>query len=131
MIDAMKQALEALKRLNDIDGVYSWESTEQALRQAIEQAEKPPIYVERATTDYEDGWEEGFKAGAQKEKESTSSNVDPRVPLNSNVNITKNIENRLCDIERQDEREACAKLCEELKWNASQFDCAAAIRGRI
>jgi hypothetical protein len=28
------------------------------------------------------------------------------------------------------EREACAKLCEELKWNASQFDCAAAIRGR-
>jgi hypothetical protein len=40
MIDAMKQALEALKRLNDIDGMYSWVDTEQALRQAIEQAEK-------------------------------------------------------------------------------------------
>jgi hypothetical protein len=40
MIDAMKQALEALKRLNDIDGMYSWESTEQALRQAIAEAEK-------------------------------------------------------------------------------------------
>jgi hypothetical protein len=36
----MKQALEALKRLNDIDGMYSWVDTEQALRQAIEQAEK-------------------------------------------------------------------------------------------
>jgi len=41
MIDVMKQALEALKRLNDIDGMYSWVDTEQALRQAIEQAEKP------------------------------------------------------------------------------------------
>ena len=40
MIDAMKQALEALKRLHDIDGMYSWVDTEQALRQAIEQAEK-------------------------------------------------------------------------------------------
>jgi hypothetical protein len=40
MIDAMKQALEALKRLNDIDGMYSWVDTEQALRQAIEEAEQ-------------------------------------------------------------------------------------------
>jgi len=40
MIAAMKQALEALERLNDIDGMYSWVDTEQALRQAIEQAEK-------------------------------------------------------------------------------------------
>jgi hypothetical protein len=39
-IAVMKQALEALKRLNDIDGMYSWVDTEQALRQAIEQAEK-------------------------------------------------------------------------------------------
>jgi uncharacterized UPF0160 family protein len=41
MIDAMKEALEAVKRLNDIDGMYSWVSTERALRQAIEEAEKP------------------------------------------------------------------------------------------
>jgi hypothetical protein len=40
MIEVMKQALEALERLNDIDGVYSWVDTEQALRQAIEQAEQ-------------------------------------------------------------------------------------------
>jgi hypothetical protein len=40
MIDVMKRALEALKRLNDIDGMYSWVDTEQALRQAIEEAEK-------------------------------------------------------------------------------------------
>jgi hypothetical protein len=37
---------------------------------------------------------------------------------------------RFAQLVRADEREACAKLCEELKWNASQFDCAAAIRGR-
>jgi hypothetical protein len=40
MIDAMKQALEALKRPDEIDGMYSWVDTEQALRQAIEQAEQ-------------------------------------------------------------------------------------------
>ena len=78
-IEAMKAALEALKRLNDIDGMYSWVDTEQALRQAIEQAEQwdtsdmahrsggltvePPDYVEPVTTDYHEGWEEGFKAG--------------------------------------------------------------------
>ncbi len=39
-IEAMKRALEALERLNNIDGMYSWVDTEQALRQAIEQAEK-------------------------------------------------------------------------------------------
>jgi hypothetical protein len=36
------------------------------LRQAIEQAKKqdePPDYVEPVTTDYHEGWEEGFKAG--------------------------------------------------------------------
>jgi len=96
MIDVMKQALEALLNYPMTEG-----KAITALRQAIEQAEKPPIYVERATTNYEDGWEEGFKAGTQKEKESTPSNADPRVLLNSNVNITKNIENRLCDIERR------------------------------
>ena len=36
---------------------------------------------------------------------------------------------RFAELVRQDERKKCAKLCEELKWNASQFDCAAAIRG--
>ena len=56
-IEAMKQALEALKRLNDIDGMYSWVDTEQALRQAIEQAEKQepvawlssPNFIEQET----------------------------------------------------------------------------------
>jgi len=43
MIEAMKEALEAVKRLNDIDGMYSWVGTEQALRQAIEQAEKQDV----------------------------------------------------------------------------------------
>jgi len=50
-IEAMKQALEALKRLNDIDGMYSWVDTEQALRQAIEQAEKqePVAYIDHVS----------------------------------------------------------------------------------
>ena len=44
--------------------------------------------------------------------------------------IDQDVIERFAELVRQDEREACAKLCEELKWNASQFDCAAAIRGR-
>jgi hypothetical protein len=47
-IEAMKQALEALKRLNDIDGMYSWVGTKQALRQAIEEAEKQQALVKKA-----------------------------------------------------------------------------------
>jgi hypothetical protein len=51
MIEAMKQALEALKRLNDIDGMYSWVDTEQALRQAIAQAKKqePVAYIDHVS----------------------------------------------------------------------------------
>jgi hypothetical protein len=106
MIDAMKQALEALEwivKVNAMDYEYKQKAAEPitALRQAIAEAEKPPIYVERATTDYEDGWEEGFKAGAEKEKESTPLNVDPRLLLGRNSYFTKNIENRLCDLERR------------------------------
>jgi hypothetical protein len=44
----------------------------------------------------------------------------------------KDIE-RFAELVRQDEREACAKLCEELgiKWHISgEIVCAAAIRGR-
>jgi hypothetical protein len=47
-IEAMKQALEALERLNDIDGMYSWADTEQALRQAIAQAEKQQALDKKA-----------------------------------------------------------------------------------
>ena len=67
-IEAMKQALKALeviscsRHIEDARTVAT--NARYALRQAIEEAEKPPIYVERATTNYEDGWEEGFKAGS-------------------------------------------------------------------
>jgi hypothetical protein len=75
MIDAMKQALEALDwRFSNADAAI------EALRQAIEQAEKQE---------------------PEKEKESTSLNVDPRLLLGRNINCTKNIENRLCDLERR------------------------------
>jgi hypothetical protein len=40
---------------------------------------------------------------------------------------------RFAELVRQDEREACAKLCDDLdrKWNQSGVrECAAAIRGR-
>lgn len=75
MIDAMKQALEALDwRFSNADAAI------EALRQAIEQTEKQE---------------------PEKEKESTSLNVDPRLLLGRNINCTKNIENRLCDLERR------------------------------
>jgi hypothetical protein len=111
MIDAMKKGLEAIQSCqwySDDDNRQHKSFDEhlvsrahEALRQAIAEAEKPPIYVERATTNYEDGWEDGFKAGAQKEKGSTPLNVDPRVLLGRNSYSTKNIENRLCDLERR------------------------------
>jgi DNA-directed RNA polymerase specialized sigma24 family protein len=63
-IEAMKQALGALETKGEHhERVYAAIT---ALRQAIEQAEKPvepPAYVEPVTTDYHEGWEEGFKAG--------------------------------------------------------------------
>ena len=75
-IEAMKQALEALETCHwDYDSEEESYKTfdedlvnnaVEALRQAIEQAEKPvepPDYVEPVTTDYHEGWEEGFKAG--------------------------------------------------------------------
>ena len=50
-IEVMKQALEALKRLNDIDGMYSWVDTEQAIRQAIAQTKKqePVAYIDHVS----------------------------------------------------------------------------------
>jgi hypothetical protein len=87
MIDVMKQAVEALengKRVRACEGGTNYqpdleEAAITALRQAIEEAEQwdtsdmahrsgglsiePPDYVEPVTTDYHEGWEEGFKAG--------------------------------------------------------------------
>ena len=80
----------------------------EALRQALAQPEQvsiePPDYVEPITFNYHEGWEEGFKAGvgsAKNKKESTPSNVDPRVLLISDSDFTKETGNRLCDIERR------------------------------
>jgi hypothetical protein len=70
MIDAMKQALAKFERLWEIgiDVEYKIELLPEIriLRQAIKAAEnpdEPPDYVEPVTTDYHEGWEEGFKAG--------------------------------------------------------------------
>jgi hypothetical protein len=74
MIDAMKQALEALengKRVRACEGGTKYQPELEdvaivSLRQAIKAAEnpdEPPDYVEPVTTDYHEGWEEGFKAG--------------------------------------------------------------------
>jgi hypothetical protein len=63
-IEAMKQALGALETKGEHhERVYAAIT---ALRQAIKAAEnpdEPPDYVEPVTTDYHEGWEEGFKAG--------------------------------------------------------------------
>jgi hypothetical protein len=62
MIEAMNQALEALEN----GGLLRVKQAITALRQAIKSADnpdEPPDYVEPVTTDYHEGWEEGFKAG--------------------------------------------------------------------
>jgi hypothetical protein len=55
-IEAMKQWLAAIERANEIDGMYSWKSEEDSLRQAIAEAEKQEpvgeIINERGDVDY-------------------------------------------------------------------------------
>jgi len=37
---------------------------------------------------------------------------------------------RFAELIRADEREACAKVCDDLRWLGSPYDCAEAIRQR-
>ena len=58
----------------------------EALRQALAQPEQklndPPAYVEPPTSDYHNGWEEGFEAAKNLfKKESAPQNADPRLLL--------------------------------------------------
>ena len=55
-----------------------------------------------------------------------------RSTSDSDINVIKLIQHieNLYEQGRADEREACAKLCDDLKWKGSPFDCAEAIRAR-
>ena len=64
-----------------------------ALRQALAQPEQasnePPAYVEPPTSDYHNGWEEGFEAAKNLfKKESAPQNADPRLLLGRKDNCT-------------------------------------------
>jgi hypothetical protein len=66
MIEAMWRALKVLENKKLRMDEHLIPIVVDDLRQAIKAAEnpdEPPDYVEPVTTDYHEGWEEGFKAG--------------------------------------------------------------------
>ena len=96
--EVMKMAFDAfedLKKSVTRDGTVSenWDAyyekeyyALEALRQALAQPEQasndPPAYVEPPTSDYHNGWEEGFEAAKNLfNKESAPQNADPRLLL--------------------------------------------------
>ena len=93
MTDLRKAAEMALVKLEHlweigIDAEFKVELTPEiaALRQALAQPEQklndPPAYVEPPTSDYHNGWEEGFEAAKNLfKKESAPQNADPRLLL--------------------------------------------------
>jgi hypothetical protein len=93
LLHLVKPAAAELRRLHE-------ENT--ALRQAIAQAEKQPMTICNVCngTGMNDD-NKCYACHSPVKKESTPRNVDPRVPLDCNDNFTKNIENRLCDLERR------------------------------
>lgn len=95
--EAMLKALDALEILNGaetVDGIFIYTTDEIfALRQALAQPEQklndPPAYVEPPTSDYHNGWEEGFEAAKNLfKKESAPQNADPRLLLARKDNCT-------------------------------------------
>lgn len=62
--ELLHQAFEALKSAaNNECNFFFYKIAANAIQEELAKPVEPPIYVEKATTDYEDGWEEGFKAG--------------------------------------------------------------------
>jgi hypothetical protein len=60
-----------------------------SLAQPEQASNEPPDYVEPLTSDYHDGWEEGFEAAKNLfKKESAPQNADPRLLLGRKDNCT-------------------------------------------
>ena len=93
-IFALRQALaqpEQDKLLVDL--IQEQRAEIDRLRQALAQPEQklndPPAYVEPPTSDYHNGWEEGFEAAKNLfKKESAPQNADPRLLLVRKDNCT-------------------------------------------
>lgn len=93
--ELLQQALDALKLhlthhehgcvyLNPV--MYALEA---ALAQPEQASNEPPDYVEPPTSDYHNGWEEGFEAAKNLfKKESAPQNADPRLLLARKDNCT-------------------------------------------
>ena len=88
--EIMQQALDALKQ------TFQFQQTrdviaalEAALAQPEQKLNDPPAYVEPPTSDYHNGWEEGFEAAKNLfKKESAPQNADPRLLLGRKDNCT-------------------------------------------
>lgn len=79
------QALKLITEL-DKDGLVLEMGLILEMREALAQLEQklndPPAYVEPPTSDYHNGWEEGFEAAKNLfKKESAPQNADPRLLL--------------------------------------------------
>lgn len=79
------EAIKALQKTNE----YLVEQLRQALAQSEQASIEPPDYVEPPTSDYHNGWEEGFEAAKNLfKKESAPQNADPRLLLARKDNCT-------------------------------------------
>lgn len=85
--EIMQQALDALEyHTMQTRPISHTDKAIEVLRQALAQPEQastePPDYVEPPTSDYHNGWEEGFEAAKNLfKKESAPQNADPRLLL--------------------------------------------------
>ena len=72
-------------------GMYDWVADEikKELAKPEQKLNDPPSYVEPPTSDYHNGWEEGFEAAKNLfKKESAPQNADPRLLLGRKDNCT-------------------------------------------
>ena len=77
------------KNYYDIDKALAAARELKELAQPEQKLNDPPAYVEPPTSDYHNGWEEGFEAAKNLfNKESAPQNADPRLLLGRKDNCT-------------------------------------------
>ena len=85
-LNALEFSLPAIEDFGSIEQLTDCHRAIMALYKSIAQPEQklndPPAYVEPPTSDYHNGWEEGFEAAKNLfKKESAPQNADPRLLL--------------------------------------------------
>lgn len=88
-MNALEMALEALTNPSTIAVQHAIELIKAELAKPEQKLNDPPSYVEPPTSDYHNGWEEGFEAAKNLfKKESAPQNADPRLLLGRKDNCT-------------------------------------------